>query len=334
MQNLSPKENYLRCLRHEKYEYVPVLAFGPGGDVGFAGFFPCEVGDPSTGFVDGFGVRWESSDSAAGGFIPEPGKFILKDVTRWKKDITIPDVEKYDWEKIAGDGTGLFPIDRDRAAFGIFSTCGPWERLAALMGFEGAMIAMMEEPEAAFELLSAITDYKIALAKKAKKYFNADTHTNFDDIATERNLFMSPETYRQLIKPQHTRLNKAVQELGMIPIQHTCGHAELCVDDYVETGAAGWNTVQPTNDIAAILDKYQGNFCIEGGFDSNGKPGRPDSTIPEVAAEVERCFREYGTKKGYVFSALLLSSTDATDVQAKAQAVAETAARLRYEVKF
>jgi hypothetical protein len=66
MPNLSPKENYLRCLRHEDYEYVPILAFGPGGDLGVAGFFPPDVGDASTGFVDGFGVRWVASDSAAG----------------------------------------------------------------------------------------------------------------------------------------------------------------------------------------------------------------------------------------------------------------------------
>jgi hypothetical protein len=334
MQNLSPKENYLRCLRHEDYEYVPLFHPGPGSDVGGAGFFPCEVGDASNGFVDGFGVRWAASDSAAGGLIPEPGKVLLQDITRWKKDIAIPDVEKYDWEKIASDGTGLFPADRDKMAFTTIANCGPWERLAALMGFEGAMIAMMEEPEACHELLAAITDYKIALAKKVKKYFDADAFINYDDIATERNLFMSPETYRSLIKPQHARLNKAVQELGMIPVQHTCGHADLCVEDYVETGAAGWSMVQPTNDIVSILDKYKGNFCIEGGFDTNGKPGRPDATIQEVVADVERCFREYGNKKGFIFCALLLSSVDSKDAGTKNQAVVETANRLRYEVKF
>ncbi|MDR1654611.1 MAG: hypothetical protein LBR96_01335 [Treponema sp.] len=329
MPSLSPKENYLRCLRHEEYEYVPFLHFGPGGgDVGLAGFFPSEVGGPSTGFVDGFGVHWAASDSAAGGLIPEPGKFLLEDITRWKKDVTIPDVEQYDWEKIASGGP---PIDRDKMPLAITGNCGAWERLAALMGFEGAMIAMMEEPEATFELLTAITDYKIALAKKTKKYFDADTFTNFDDIATERNLFMSPETYRLLLKPQHIRLNKAVRELGMIPIQHTCGHAELCVEDYIETDAAAWNSVQPTNDLAAILDKYGDRFCLEGGFDSNGKPGRPEATIEDIKAEVERCFREYGSKRGYVFNDLLVFSKDSKDVEAKHQAIIETANRLRYE---
>jgi hypothetical protein len=334
MPSLSPKENYLRCLRHEEYEYVPIFAFGPGGDVGFAGAFPSDVGDASTGFVDGFGVRWVACSAAPGGLMPEPGNFILKDITRWKKDIVIPDVEQYDWEKIAGDGTGMFPVDRDKVAFNIMCGCGPWERLAALMGFEEAMIAMMEEPEACYDLLTAITDYKIALAKKAAKYYKADTFTNCDDIATQRNLFMSPETYRQLIKPQHTRLNKAVRDSGMIPIQHTCGYAETCVEDYIETGAAGWSAVQTFNDIASLLDRYDGKFCFEGGFDLNGAPGRMDATVEDVIADVERCFREYGGKKGYIFMGMLLFAEGAKGAEAKNIALIETANRLRCNVKI
>jgi uroporphyrinogen-III decarboxylase len=330
MQSLSPKENYLRCLRHEEYEYVPVWTLGPASDASGAGFFPSDCGDASTGFVDGFGVHWVTSPAAPGGLIPEPGNFILKNITRWKKDIAIPDVEKYDWEKIAA-AAGMFPVDRDKKAFGITCTCGPWERLAALMGFEGAMIAMMEEPEACYDLLTAITDYKIALAKKTAEYFKPDTFTNFDDIATERSLFMSPETYRQLIKPQHTRLNKAVQDLGIIPIQHTCGHAEICVEDYIETGAAAWNTVQTSNDIVSLLDKYGGKFSFEGGFDMNGAPGRPDATVEDVVAEVERCFRDYGGKKGYIFIGALLLTEGA---EAKNAAITETAGRLRYGTKI
>jgi hypothetical protein len=123
MPSLSPKENYLRCLRHEEYEYVPLDPFTIGGDAGIAGPFPPDHGDASTGFVDGFGVRWVTSPFAPGGLIPEPGQFILSDVTRWKKDITIPDVEDYDWEKIADDGMGSFPFDHDQKAFAEVERC-------------------------------------------------------------------------------------------------------------------------------------------------------------------------------------------------------------------
>jgi uroporphyrinogen-III decarboxylase len=193
------------------------------------------------------------------------------------------------------------------------------------------MIALMEEPEACNELFTAITDYKIRLAEKAATCYKADVFMNFDDIATERNLFMSPETYRSLIKPHHKRLNDAVKNLGMFPVQHTCGYAETCVEDYIETGAASWNTVQPRNDIARLLDKYGDSLSLEGGFDSTGKPGHPNASVGEVVAEVERCFRDYGGRKGFIFTPALIGSVE--KAKEKNAAIAETVNRLRFAGK-
>jgi hypothetical protein len=331
MPSLSPRENYLRALRHEETEYVPS---GFGGDsAGFGLFCPIDRGQESTNFLDAFGVRWVTTDAVAGGQIPAPGEFVLTDITKWKKQVTIPDVEQYDWEKFAEQEFALSHADRDKQAFNYISTNGVWERIAALMGFEEAMVALFEEPDAVNELFTAITDFKLRLAEKAVKYYKCDIFTNFDDIATERNLFMSPETYRALIKPHHKRLNDGLKNLGLIPVQHTCGHAELCVEDYIETGAAAWNTVQPTNDIAGLLDKYGDKFSFEGGYDTTGKPGYPNATVEEVLAEVERCFREYGRKKGFMFAGMLIGATSDKDVAAKNAAIIERSNKLRFAGK-
>jgi hypothetical protein len=329
MPSLSPKENYLRALRHEETEYVP---FSMGGDMAARGLFcPADRGYESTGFRDGFGVRWVTSESAAGGEIPAPGEFILKNITKWKKTIIIPDVEQYDWQKFAAEEIAAMPADRDKQAFCYLCSNGVWERLAAFMGFEEAMVALFEEPDACNELFAAITDFKLRLAEKAAKYYHCDVFIHFDDIATERNLFMSPETYRTLIKPHHNRLNDRIKNLGMIPVQHTCGHAELCVEDYIETGAAAWNSVQPRNDIAGMLDKYGDRFSFEGGYDSTGKPGYYDATVEDVVAEVDRCFHEYGHKKGFMFSPVILGSVK--NFAEKNAAITERANTLRFAGK-
>jgi hypothetical protein len=335
MPSLLPKENYLRTLRHEENEYVPIgYGLGPGSDAPMVGMFsPTEHGQESTGFVDGYGVRLVASDSAVGGMIPVPGEFILKDVTRWKTDITIPDVEKHDWQKLAEQEYAFFNIDRDKQALCFHGGGGVWLLLSQFMGFEEAMIALMEEPEACNELFTAITDHKIRLAEKAAQYYKTDVFINFDDIATERNLFMSPNTFRNLIKPHWMRLHNAVKNLGMIPVQHICGHAEICIEDYIETGAESWNATQPTNDIVGILDKYGDRFCIEGGWDTTGKPSQPGASIEEVKAEVERCFKEYGGKKGYIFFPFILASTDMKDIDAKNAVILETANKLRFAGK-
>jgi hypothetical protein len=330
MPDLSPKENYLRALRHEETEYVPI---GVGGDLArCGGNMPCEKGDPDANVADAFGVHWTRSDAALGAFIPVTKYFVLKDITQWKKTIAIPRMEDYDWKRLAEQDRAAIDPGK-RQALGFFSHCGVWERLAALMGFEEAMIALVEEPEACDELFAMITDYKIKLAEAAAQYYNADVFVNFDDLATERNLFMSPETYRKLIKPHHRRLNDAVRNLGMIPVQHTCGYAETCIDDYIETGAEAWNSVQPSNDIAALLDRYGDRFVFEGGFDSTGKPGRPDASLEEIEAEVERCFREYGGRKGFVFLGTLVNSAGNKNAAAQSRIMFETANRIRFTGK-
>jgi hypothetical protein len=334
MPSLSSRENYLRTLRHEKNEYVPIgWGLGPDSDATMVGVFsPTDRGQEFTNGIDGYGVRWVASESAVVGTIPAPGEFILKDVTRWKKDITIPDVEKYDWPKLVEQEYTFFNINRDKQAL-CFLISGVWMRLTYLMGFEEAMVALLEEPEACNELFTALTDHYIRMAEKAAKYYKADVFINGDDIATERNLFMSPDTFRNLIKPHWMRLHNAVKNLGMIPVQHICGHAEICIEDYIETGAEGWNATQPTNDIVGILDKYGDRFCIEGGWDTNGKPSQPGASIEEVKVEVERCFREYGDKKGWIFWPSILASTGMKDIDAKNAVILETANKLRFAGK-
>jgi len=159
---------------------------------------------------------------------------------------------------------------------------------------------MLVEPEASFELLSAITDYKIKVIKKVAEYYKPDAFTYYDDIATERSLFMSPDTYRQLIKPMHKRIADACWEEGIMPIQHTCGKADQCIDDYVETGAAAWTMVQSPNDIVGILKKYEGEFTLIGGFDMQGPPGMADATEEVVLAENMRMLKEYAHLTGFI----------------------------------
>jgi SAM-dependent methyltransferase len=305
---LTPRENLLRVLHHQEAEYVPfvitdaaILGFGAGSG-------PWLEKGPAGGGLDGFGVRWITPASGGGAPIPAPNEFLLKDITEWKRVVQFPDVNAYDWAKDAEQDLAKY----DRAQVVIDYGCGNgvFERLAALMGFEEALAAMYEEPEAVNDLLAAITDYKIAFAEKVAAYYKADTFTNYDDIATERNLFMSPVTYRELIKPHHKRLFDAVRNLGMIPVQHTCGKAESVIEDMIEIGAAAWTSVQPANDVAGLLRKYGDKIAFMGGYDTNGLPGRADASDEIVKAEIDRCFAEYAPyKKGYVLFAFRLFDT-------------------------
>ena len=55
--------------------------------------------------------------------------------------------------------------------------------------------------------------------------------------------------------------------------------------------------------------KYGSQICISGGFNSNGRPARPEATDEEVRTEVWRCMDEYGKYRGYMFFGFRLTKS-------------------------
>ena len=301
---LSPRENLLNLYRHKPTEYVPSTFLDQKG---FGVFDPLEKGDPANGGYDAFGVRWITPKSAGGAPIPAPNEYVLTDITKWREQVAFPDVDAVDWAARAERDTA--PFDQGKLVFDYSNGNGVFERLGALMGVEEALISMIEEPEAVNELFTAITDFKIKYAEKVAKYYKVDTFTYFDDIATARGMFMSPDTYRALIKPHHKRFFKALREMGVLPIFHLCGKADEIVEDIIDTGAVAWASIQPMNDIVGLLKNYGDRLSFNGGYDTSGRPGYANEDPQIYYDEVRRCVREYGPYQGYCFSGYIMKPT-------------------------
>jgi len=301
---MTSKENFLAALRGEPHDFIAdtsAMASAGGARETF------ENG-PAGGGADAFGVIWKPSDSAAGQGCPDATRPLLEDITKWEEAVRFPNLDELDWEAFAA--RQLKHIDRSRKLLEYQSWNAQFLRITHLMGFENALCAMYEEPEAWKDLAEAITDYKIKLVKKVADHFHPDFFTSFDDVATERGLFMSHSLYQELIKPGHKRLNDAVREYGMLPMIHTCGKCEDIVDDFIDEGSVAWSSAQPSNDISGILARTQGRFCVIGGFDSNGRPGCPDATHEDLTEDVRRCFEEYGKYPNYIFQGFRLLPLD------------------------
>ncbi len=316
--SLTTKENYMMAMDHKKPDWTPVYLVDNAG-VGFCvDIGPWFEKGPVGGGYDGFGVRWVNPASGGGTPIPAPGEFILdsETIVDWKKIVKFPDVNDYDWEGISK--ADLAKIDRNEMAVDWGSGNGPYERLASLLGFEEALIAMYEEPEACLDLMNAIVDYKIQTVEKVAKYYKPEYWTNYDDVATERGLFMSPDTYRSLIKPPTKRYYDAVKSFGIKPIQHTCGYAQNIIEDFIDIGAVAWTPVQPTNDITTLIETYGDHFTIIGGFDSNGPAATVDATQETIDQENKRAIDTYGGHGSYIFFGFrLINSTNAEEYAAE-----------------
>ncbi|MCI8673012.1 MAG: hypothetical protein HFI89_05935 [Lachnospiraceae bacterium] len=300
---LTPRENYLAVINHEAADYVPNIATDAAMVGGALETF--ENG-PLGGGYDDFGLKWLCTASANGQAVPDPECHPVPDILEWKKYLKFPDLDKYDWEGMAS--AQLNGVDRSQKVV----IYGTWNsiflRFSHMLGFEDALCAMYEEPEACYDMMSAITDYKCRLVDYIYKYFKPDIITNYDDVCTERGPFMSPETYRKLIKPMHKRFNDAVKSYGILPSQHCCGKCEELIPDFIDEGAVCWEAAQPTNDIEKILDTYGDRFVVVGGYDTNGTPGQENATDDIIKAEVKRMMDAYASKGSFIPMGFLLSS--------------------------
>ena len=300
---LSPKENYLAVLNHEKPDFVPDIALDA---IMVGGAFETFENGPLGGGVDDFGLEWVCTASANGQATPAPGCIPVPDVTEWKKYLKIPDLGKVNWEEFAA--MSFVNQDRDHKAV----IYGTWNsiflRFSHLLGFEEALIAMYEEPEACMEMMQAIADYKCDLIEQIGKYFKPDIITHYDDVCTERGPFMPPEMYRQMIKPMHKQMNDAIKSVGALPSQHCCGYTQELIPDYIDEGAVSWEAAQPSNDIVRIQREYGDKITVVGGYDTQGLPGRPDVTDEEIDAEVKRMLDAYASGGSFASMAFLLSN--------------------------
>lgn len=303
---LNPRENYMQLLLHKETEYVPcaltdTVGYGFGNTNG-----PWFEKGPEGGGYDGFGVRWETPSSGNGAAVPAPNDFILDDITEWES-LKFPDLDSYDWK--GESEKDLSGLDRTQKVVDFGVGNGVFERLVAVMGFEEALVSIMLEPEACMDFFNAVADYEIRYIEYIHEYYHPDQITYYDDIATQRNLFMAPDQYREMIKPYHKKVYDAIHDMGMYVVQHTCGHAEMIVPDMIEIGVDMWTSVQPMNDIEALIQEYGDQFSFSGGYDTNGPCAGENATPEQIIQETHRVVDTYGKyNKAYCLFAFFLNN--------------------------
>jgi len=279
---MTRRENMLAILRHQPHDHVGNYKTDMCQCGGRAELFENGL---RGGGLDGFGCRWMPSESALGQGVPV-GKPLLEDVCTWEDFVTFPDLDAVDWEEEARTQLAKFDPENHVIEYGMWN--GQFLRFSHLLGFENGLCAMYEEPEACRALLEAITDYKIRLAERVVEYFHPDSICTFDDVATERATFMSPEIYRELIKPAHTRFNKAVMDMGVIANVHVCGKCDEIVPDMIDEGAAAWEICQPENDLLGLQAKYGDQLAFLGCYDMKGEFAYRDVSEEELRASARQ----------------------------------------------
>lgn len=250
--------------------------------------------------VWGTEIAWPEGQHAAMPHVTNENK-VLKDITKWREILKIPDVAgagkdpaKWETAKSAAAAAG----QNDKLSMGFMGT-GVFEQLHFLMGFEDTLMNFLIEPEAMHELVEMVGEFRLAYIKELVDKLKPDIILSHDDWGSKKSLFMSPEVWREFIKPQYVKIYGYAKAHGVMIMHHADSFLEPIVDDMVELGVDIWQGTLPQNDIVGLQKQLKGRMVLMGGVDAAivDWPNTPEAVI---RTEVRRACETYGPGGGFI----------------------------------
>lgn len=127
-----------------------------------------------------------------------------------------------------------------------------------------------------------------------------------DDLASQLAPLFDPAIYREIIKPRHARMIRAVKEKADVKVlYHSCGAISTLIDDLIDIGVDAVNPVQvgahgmDPNELKA---RFGGRIAFWGGIDTQRV--LPFGTPDDVRAEVRRIIDCMTPGGGYVLNSV------------------------------
>jgi len=262
---------------------------------------------------DIWGVKYVTNREAGFAGLPEPGNYILDDITKWRDVIKAPDLSDVDWEKVAKmdlERLQKAGFDLNQSALGYSLHGGFFQELMAMMGFVEGLCAIQEEPEEVYALFDYMCSFYETVAKNSFKYYPADMIQITDDVAAWGAPFVSPDQYRALIKPFQMREAQVALDADLPVSMHCCGKCELLVDDWMDFNVRFWDPPQTCNDLVAIQKKYGSKLILVGCFDILGDMLSPSYTEERFKQDVKDAIDKYSKETPFVFNHWLFGDPD------------------------
>ena len=303
----------LRIYRHQEPDYLPlpqdfqsVRTVGQGQLITLQG--NKWVGEIDE--VDFFGQNWKY-EASVNAYNPDATNYIIKDVANWRDYVTIPDLDAIDW-KAKFEAENL-QLDRENKLILIRDPIGLWERAFSMIQMEDLLVGLLTEPEAMYDFFGMVADHKIKLHNYYIDYYKPDALAFNDDYGSGQGLFMSPATWRELIKPHLQRVIDNVRSKGVLYEHHCCGYMVPLVEEIAEMGTAAWNTVHTCNDPQACKQMFGDKIAFTGGILDTWFIDSPNATEEQIREHVRDMASK--TLPGYVYlSATLLEYPERNDI--------------------
>jgi uroporphyrinogen decarboxylase len=186
---------------------------------------------------------------------------------------------------------------------------GIWEVALWLRGFENFFCDMAVNVPFAEALMDIICEIKMKYWAQALELLGANVMmiSEADDLASQDRCLCSPDMYRKLIKPRHTKLFAFIRKQAKVPVKifyHSCGAVKELIPDLIESGIDILNPVQVSAagmDTRELKRQFGRDITFYGGGVDTQRV-LPRGTPSEVRDEVKRRVDDLAPGGGFIFN--------------------------------
>jgi len=177
----------------------------------------------------------------------------------------------------------------------------PFTHFMELLGYENALMALLDDPVKVHALLARLAESSCAWAVAQAR---AGVDAVLISSAFAGGGFLSRDMYAEFVLPYERRLAAAVRAAGKPVYTHTCGNIGDRLDLMVATGIDGLDTLDPPplgNTQLEEAKREVGNQVFLKG-NMNSVELLAAKTEAQVAAEANRCLAAASRAGGYILS--------------------------------
>jgi uroporphyrinogen decarboxylase len=180
--------------------------------------------------------------------------------------------------------------------------CCGFERFKYIMGMEGILLALGDDPDWVREMCTSTAEIAISgLEYLLANGFHFDAALVTEDMGFKGRGFFSPRTYREVIMPCQQRFCEACHARGIKVLLHSCGQNMELVPLYIEAGFHALNPleVKAGMDIFKLKKDFGEVLTLWGGIDVRAIADPDPSVLEKEIREKVTMARQGG---GYIFS--------------------------------
>ena len=281
---LDRLQEHYKCSSVEQFLDFPIRMSGPNSIKPLYAS-PDDFGDIAR---DEFGVGWSTSHIDRG----TPLVPCLPEASLQNYSFPDPSVE-YRFEDLRGW------CDENQEHFTVIWVGDLWERATFMRGMDKILLDIILHPEFVHELLDGLSTYIISTMQILFESNQFDCIAISDDYGSQRGMLMSPDHWREFIKPHLKKIYSVARDNDRISFHHSCGNIHDIIPDFIELGLDILHPLQPeAMDIRKVKNEFGDQITLCGGIPTQSV--LPDGTPDEVRDEIRNLKNVMGEAGGYI----------------------------------